>query len=59
MKIKFNEVTEGAIFTKEGIEFKKIPLVKISCCRSINAEQTANASERIFVSPNDEVEVND
>ncbi|NBT07580.1 MAG: hypothetical protein EBS93_07950 [Chitinophagia bacterium] len=59
MKVKLSEVAEGSLFTKDGVEFKKLPTVKISCCRSINAEQTENANNRVFINPGDEVEVND
>jgi hypothetical protein len=55
----FKDVNEGDTFTLNGLEFKKTALVKVSCCKSINAEQSANASNRIFVQPNQEVEVND
>lgn len=56
---QFHEVSEGANFKLNGLEYKKISLVKISCCRSINAEESTNASNRIFVTPNQEVEVDD
>lgn len=59
MKKKFEELDHDQMFVKDGVEFKKIPLVKVSCCRSINAEQTGNTNNRIFINPGDEVEVND
>lgn len=59
MKKEFKDITEGQTFQHNGLEFKKIPMVKISCCRSINAEECANANNRTFIPPQTEVEVND
>lgn len=59
MKVRLADIAEGSLFTKDGVEFKKLPTVKISCCRSINAEQVANTNNRVFINPTDEVEVND
>lgn len=56
---EFKDVADGELFKTNNIEYKKIPQVKVSCCRSLNAEQTADANQRIFVQPNTEVEVND
>ena len=55
----FKDVVEGEVFKHSNLEYKKIAQVKISCCRSINAEETTNASNRTFIQPNIEVEVND
>lgn len=59
MKQQFHALADGQIFVKDNIQFKKIANVKVSCCRSINAEQVNNTNNRIFVTPNEEVEVND
>lgn len=59
MKQQFHTLADGQVFVKDGVEFKKIQNVKISCCRSINAEQVANPSNRVFITPGEEVEVND
>lgn len=59
MKKQFKEIVDGEQFTFNGLQFKKIAAVKISCCKSINAEESTNANNRIFVQPNQEVEVND
>ena len=56
---QFKNVADNAVFKSNGIEYKKIPMVKISCCRSINAEQVDNPTQRIFLKPDTEVEVND
>jgi hypothetical protein len=42
-----------------GIQYKKIPDIKISCCRSINATAVDNPNNKIQVQPLTEVEVND
>lgn len=58
-QMQFKDVADNAVFKSNGIEYKKIPMVKISCCRSINAEQADNPAQRTFVRPDTEVEVND
>jgi hypothetical protein len=58
-QVQFKDVAENTVFKSNGIEYKKIGTVKISCCRSINAEQVDNPAQRTFVPPNTEVEVND
>lgn len=59
MKKQFKDVVDGTIFKLNDLEYKKIPAIKVSCCRSLNAESTANANDKIFVQPLSEVEVND
>lgn len=59
MKIKFDDMADGSLFTVNGTQFEKVPLVKISCCKSINATQTSNTNNRIYIDPNSEIEVND
>ena len=56
---QFKDVAENEVFKFNNLEFKKIPAVKVSCCRSINDQETANANNRVFVQPTQEVEVND
>lgn len=59
MKKQFKDVADGETFTLDNKEYKKVAAIKVSCCRSLNAESTANASDKIFVQPLSEVEVND
>ena len=59
MNKQFKELNEGDIFTHNNMQYKKIASVKVSCCRSINAEQVDNVNQRTFILPNTEVEVND
>ena len=56
---KFSEIADDTVFKINGMEYKKVPLVKISCCKSINAIQTDNQANRIFIQPTTEVEIND
>ena len=56
---QFNDVAENEVFKFNGLEYKKIAAVKVSCCRSINAEDTTNANNKTFIQPLQEVEVND
>lgn len=59
MNKQFKDLADGEIFKHNSLEYKKIALVKVSCCRSINAEETTNANNRTFIQPLTEVEVND
>jgi hypothetical protein len=59
MKKPFKDLENNSTFKVNGTDFKKIPLLRVSCCRSYNAESVSNADQKIFVKPEDEVEVND
>lgn len=59
MKKLFKDIENDSQFNLNGTDFKKIPLLKVSCCRSYNAEAVSNSNQKIFVKPEDEVEVND
>jgi hypothetical protein len=56
---QFKDLNDGEIFTYNNIEYKKIAAVKVSCCRSINAEETQNSNAKLFIQPTIEVQVND
>lgn len=58
MQKVLNDVPVNATFTVNGVEYKKINEVKISCCRSVNAEAVANSGNRTFFPGNTLVEVN-
>lgn len=58
MNKQFKDLADGEIFKHNNLEYKKIAQVKISCCKSINAEEAANAGNRTFIGPLVEVEVN-
>jgi hypothetical protein len=55
---QFKDLNDGDLFKLDNVQFKKIPTVKVSCCRSINAEDVSN-SKKAFVKPESEVEVDD
>lgn len=59
MNKQFKDIAEGTMFKLNNLEYKKIASVKVSCCRSLNAELVSNANDKIFVQPLTEVEVND
>jgi len=58
MQKTLNDVPVNATFTVNGVEYRKINEVKVSCCRSINAEVVANSANRTFFPGNTLVEVN-
>lgn len=59
MNKQFKDLQDGEAFTLNGISYTKIPSVKVSCCRSINAAETANNNNQTFIQPLTEVSVND
>jgi len=56
---KFSELSNDQVFSLNGVEYKKVASVKISCCKSINAVASNNDKQRIFVQPSTDVEVNE
>lgn len=58
MTKKFSELANGERFTLNGVEYIKTQEVKISCCRSINAQAVVDANNKTFVPPNTTVSVN-
>jgi hypothetical protein len=59
MNKPFKDIVENETFAFNGIEYVKIPTVKISCCRSVNAKAKDNENNRVYIQPSQEVEVND
>jgi hypothetical protein len=59
MNKEFKDLNDGEVFKFRNTEFTKIPLIRVSCCRNYNAQSTANADQKIFIKPEQEVEVND
>lgn len=59
MKV-FQELNDGDTFKHNNHEYKKVPQVRVSCCRSLNAECVSDTTQQpIFVPPQQEVEIND
>lgn len=56
----FSELGVGQEFKVPGSDtnYKKIDLVKVSCCKSFNAEDAANAANKTFFAPGTVVVVN-
>jgi hypothetical protein len=59
MKKQFKDLAVDESFTLNESEYTKINAVKISCCKSINAQEKNNPNNKTFVQPLVEVEVND
>ena len=54
----FSDLQVGNNFTVNGVEYTKITEVKISCCKSVNAQTTANASNKTYFPNNTVVTIN-
>lgn len=54
----FSELAVGATFKYNGVDYKKIDKVRISCCQAVNAVAAKNESNRIFISDETTVVVN-
>lgn len=56
----FSELSIGTEFKVLGSEtiYRKIDTLKISCCKSINAEDVVNPGNRTFFSPGTVVIIN-
>jgi hypothetical protein len=58
MNKKFSELAVGERFTLNGMEYIKTQEVKVSCCRSINAQAVNDVNNKTFVGTNTVVVVN-
>jgi hypothetical protein len=54
----FTDLQVGDTFTVNGASYSKIPEVKISCCKSINAQATANSNNKTYFPGNTVVTIN-
>lgn len=52
MEKQFNELNVGDKFFVNGTEYTKLVEVKVSCCKSINAQASADVSQKTFFQPN-------
>lgn len=57
--IAFHELEVGKTFKFEGLEYKKIDTIRVSCCTSLNAALVSNPESKRFIVPVTQVEVND
>lgn len=55
---QFKDVAVNEEFMLNGVQYKKIEEVKVSCCRSINACMVDDVNKKIQVKPLDEVTIN-
>jgi hypothetical protein len=55
----FKDLQKEESFLFHGKQFKKIENIKVSCCRSYNAQMIDDADQKIFVKPDEQVETND
>jgi len=56
---KFQDLEVGAVFNYDSLEYIKINLEKVSCCRSVNASQVTDPTKRTMVKPDQEVSVDE
>jgi hypothetical protein len=48
---KFKDLQVGDLFYVGDVEYKKIKEVKVSCCKRINAHESADHLKRIKIDP--------
>ena len=58
MTKQFSELSVGERFTLNGVEYVKTQEVRVSCCRSINAQTIADSNNKTFIPHNTTVNVN-
>ena len=58
MEKTFAQVAVNEVFNVNGVSYRKIDKVQISCCQSINAVDTNNESNRTFFAEDKVVTVN-
>lgn len=57
MQKEFQQLNVNDKFTYNNKEYTKVQTVKITCCKSINAQAVADNKDKIFVQPSTKVEV--
>ena len=58
MQKLFKELTVGQVFKVNGVEYVRIDEYKVSCCRSVNCQNNADANQKTFFPPDTIVETN-
>lgn len=56
---QFQDVQVNEEFTFNGVQYKKIDEVRVSCCRCINACLVSDPNNKVQIKPLDEVVVSD
>jgi hypothetical protein len=54
----FSELAVGERFQLNGINYVKIQEVRVSCCRSINAQDANNPASKTFIQASTTVTIN-
>lgn len=54
----FNELSVNDRFFVNGMEYIKIETVRVSCCKSINAQEVNNSSVKSFFTEDTTVQIN-
>lgn len=57
--VEFKDLAEGAEFTYNNIQLKKISPIKVSCCTSLNAVDITDPDKKTMIRPLEKVEVNE
>lgn len=58
MNKTFGELAKGTRFVLNGTEYVKIEEVKVSCCRTVNAQLTSDSNNRSYIQSGTVVVVN-
>jgi hypothetical protein len=58
MNKTFGELSQGSRFILNGTEYVKVQEVKVSCCRTVNAELVSDSNNRTYIQPSTVVVVN-
>ena len=58
MEKLFSDLKPGDAFTLNNVSYTKIPEVKISCCKSVNAQVVDNVNNKTYFPNNTVVTVN-
>lgn len=58
-EVQFKDLKIDDIFTLNGLQYKRVADVRVSCCRVLNAESIENPKEKIPVKPLTVVQIND
>lgn len=58
MEKQFSQLNVGDNFVANGLAYTKTAEVRISCCKTVNAQLTADANNKTFFQPNTVVTVN-
>lgn len=54
----FSDLQNGDLFVVNGVSYNKIPEVKISCCKSVNAQASTNSNNKTYFPGNTVVTIN-